>query len=630
MIEQPKISTEAFKNQKSNNIKCILVAVLLTSLNLAARAQTEIAEKDDTLRHTLPKENFYDRNPSSRWIRELKNVIIIPPKTESPADSFNIQSSNNMYFELEGRIIARIRVIRLKPFGASVTDSVAGNVNWAGKAGNTLHVTTADFVVRNALMFSEGDVINSTDLAYSERFLRSQKFINDARVTAIPLDNDLAEVIVVVQDNFPYSVNFGTNMATNANFAINNYNFIGSGLEIRGGAFVDSKKDRLMGYEAKLRLPNIGHSFISISADYLDRYENQRYGLAIEREFYAPTTRYAGHLILYNAKTRVRYFDPDGGKYPVITPINISYNHAEAWIGRSFLIDKNNFSKQHTNITASLAAQHIRFIDRPEKAAEKYYRFQNRTTVLTSLEYSHHSFYKANMIYNFGPTEDIPYGYKMSVTGGKEINEMYNRPYFGANFSAGYFIPKVGYLSGEIAYGTFYRKGTEQGVADAELNYFTNLYVLGNFRQRTFLNLQYTRQLYNRLEDKLIIDGEHGIPGFRNDSVLGRHRLNFSVSHDFFAPREWYGFRFVIYTFAYLSWLGEYDRPIMFSTLYSSFGLGLRVRNNRLVFNTLQIQLAYFPNIPDKSRFRYIQMSGASVLQARDFKPKAPEVMPLY
>jgi hemolysin activation/secretion protein len=210
------------------------------------------------------------------------------------------------------------------------------------------------------------------------------------------------------------------------------------------------------------------------------------------------------------------------------------------------------------------------------------------------------------------------------------MNEMYNRPYLGAIFSTGYFVPKFGYLSGAVSSGTFFKNGADQGLFDLQLNYFTPLYVIYKFRLRTFINGQYTRQLYNRLNDQLIIDDDHGIPGFRNDSILGRHRFNLSVEQDFFNPWTLFGFRFVWYGFAHFSLLGGYDEPIILSNLYSSFGVGVRIRNNRLIFNTLQIQFAYFPNIPKNSRFRYVHFSSETVLQPRDFKPRAPEVIPLY
>ena len=606
-------------------IRFVCVAVLLMFRSFVSTAQINHSEKADTVHKMKPN----NTNPSSRWIRELKNVIIVSPKNESAVDSFNIQSPSNIYINTEGRTITGIRIVRLKPFGTSVTDSVTRNMNWPGKAGNAIHVNTNEFIIRNALMFSEGEQVSSIRLAYSERYLRSLRYIDDARVIAVPISDDEAEVIVVVQDVFPYSVGLGSDFSSRVNYSIANRNIIGLGVELSAEAFMDSRKDHLMGYETMLRLPNIGHSFVSFQADYLDRYENQRYGFTLRRDFYAPTTKYAGHLILYNARTPVRYYDPILQSRSII-PITIRYQHLDAWLGRSFQIDKNLPNNQRNNITLSLGVQKMRFVDRPESSEELYYRFQNRTTYLASFTYSQQAFYKTNLIYNFGRTEDIPYGYLFSIVGGKEVNEMYNRPYIGANFSSGYFIPKLGYLSGAVSYGSFFRNGPEQGIIDFELNYFTNLYVLDRFKQRTFINGQYTRQLHNPFNDQLVIDGEHGIPGFRNDSVLGRHRFNLSVEQDLFTPWDFYGFSNVLYAFAYLSWLGGYDKHIILSHLYSSFGIGIRIRNNRLIFNTLQIQFAYFPNIPKNSNFRYIQFSSETVLQPRDFMPKAPDVMPLY
>ena len=607
----------------------VCITILLISHVFPSTAQTNRSGKADSLDHTQPTENFYDWTPSSRWIRELKNVIIVSPKNESAADTFNIQSPSNIYLEAEGRTITAIRIVRLKPFGVSVTDSVVRDINWMGKIGNAIHITTREFVIRNALMFKEGDVIDSYKLADTERYLRSFAYINDARVTVIPVSDDQAEVVVVVQDVLPYSADFGTNFSSQANVAITNRDILGTGVEFRAGAFINSDKDRLMGYEATMRLPHIGRSFISFQADYLDRYENQRYGFTLNRDFYAPSTQYAGHLTYYHARTPVRYSHPDVANKG-IDPITINYHHLDVWIGRSFQLDKNPLNKQRKNITASLGAQNIRFDDRPENSKNHYYQFQNRTTYLASLTYSQQAYYKTNLIYNFGRTEDIPYGYLLSVIGGKEINELYNRPYIGTNVAAGYFISKLGYISGVASWGTFLREGTDQGIVDFGLNYFTNLYVLGNFRHRTFINGQYTRQLSNQLKDQLIIDGDFGIPGFRNDSVLGRHRFNLSIEHDSFTPWNLYGFHFVVYAFAYLSWLGDYDKPIMLSSLYSSFGIGVRIRNNRLIISTLQIQFAYFPNIPEYSRFRYITFSRERVLQPRDYMPKAPEIIPLY
>jgi len=611
------------------------IGILMMSQSFVSIAQTN----GDSLSQIQPKESIYDRDISSRWIRELRNVIIVSPRNETLKDTFNVESPGKIYLGTEGLTITNIRIIRLNPFGASVSDiadniadydkyGMNSNLNWVSRAGNAIHVNTGEFIIRNVLLFKEGDKINSLELAYSERYLRSMRYINDARVNAIPVSENEAEVIVVVHDILPYSGTFESDFLSRANFSITNRNIVGLGIEMRAGVFLDTKKDHLMGYQGLLRISNIGNSFISFQADYIDKYENQRYGFTLSREFYAPSTKYAGHIVAFNARTPVRYSDPSG-KYIFDTPINIRYHYIDVWLGRSFQMKNIAFNKQQKNITISIAAQKMHFIDRPEKSEELSYKFQNRNTYLASFTYSQKSFYKSNLIYNFGRTEDIPYGYTWSVISGKEVNEKYNRPYFGANFSSGYFIPSFGYLSGAVAFGTFFHDGADQGLMDIQMNYFTPLYIMGKNRLRTFVNGQYTKQLNNRLEDKLMIDDELGIPGFRNDSVFGRHRLNLSMEQDFFHSWNIYGFRMVTYGFVHFSWLGGYDKPIILSSLYSSFGIGFRIRNNRLVINTLQIQFAYFPNIPKNSKFRYIDFSTETVLQPRDFKPRAPEVIPL-
>ncbi len=608
---------------------CCCVFLLTVFPNSDAHAQKRTKTKADT---TVHRNGFIEvlRIAGRGAVREIKNIIIVPPKNGSAADTFNVESPEKIYLGTTGHIIDKIRIIRLKPFGTSVTeDTVPRNLSWLGRAGNTVHVNTREFIIRNALLFREGDLVSAFKLADSERFLRELRYIDDARIIAIPVSEDHAEVVVLVQDIFPYAVSFGTNFASNANFSVTNRNILGVGVELKAGSFIDSRKDRLMGYEGMLRVQNIGHTFITFQADYLDRYENKRLGFMFTRDFYAPTTKYAGHLSFYDSQVPVNFNHPEVPD-PLTYPILVRFNYTDVWLGRSFLINKNPFNKQRNNITVSLGAQRTYFIDRPENSQSLYYKFQNRTTLLSSLTYSQQAYYTANYIYNYGRTEDIPYGYLASVVAGKEFNELYDRPYIGANFSAGYYLPKLGYLSGQAVYGTFFRKGTEQGTVSVELNYFTNLYVIGRYSQRTFINGQYTRQLDTRLDDYLIIDGDYGIPGFRNDSIMGRHRFNISAEQDLFTPWKPGGFRFVMYAFANVCWLGGYDKNILESTCYTSFGVGFRIRNNRLIFNTLQIQFAYFPNIPSNSRFRYIEFSKETVLKPRNFMPKAPAVVPLY
>ncbi|HKK42275.1 MAG TPA: hypothetical protein VJ963_07695, partial [Bacteroidales bacterium] len=63
------------------------------------------------------------------------------------------------------------------------------------------------------------------------------------------------------------------------------------------------------------------------------------------------------------------------------------------------------------------------------------------------------------------------------------------------------------------------------------------------------------------------------------------------------------------------------------STL-SSVGVGVRIRNDNLIFNTLQVRLSFFPNIPPYSQVNHFTVSGEQLLHASNFDPGPPTVLP--
>jgi hypothetical protein len=578
---------------------------------------------------------FYQQDTTSaKWIRELKNIILVSPAKESVKDTFNVISDNEQYRMMQGRIISSIRVIRLKPFGSDIDmqniDIHPDKISFLERVGNAIHINSREFVIRDALYFHEGDTVNAVKLADSERYLRSLHYINDARISAVPIGEQNAEIVVITQDGLPYGVDMNYDFNSQGNFALSNRNIFGWGLNIKAGLYMNTDREEKWGTEVEAALHNIARSHISIDAIYRNRFKNEKLGMVLNRDFRTPNTKYAGNLTAYTEQMEMNYSNPDTS-YTLINPVIVRLNHLDGWLGRSFLISSNASGVMHNNITVAIRAQQTHFLKRPENSQTFYYQFQNRTVYLASLSFSRQGYYETSLIYNYGRTEDIPRGFLLSIVGGKEHNEQYNRPYMGVNASMGQFIPWLGYLSGSAAYGTFiYDKRPQQGSLDYAINYFSNLFVTGSFKQRFFVNAQISRQLDTQNLEYLKINGNTGIPGFRNDSVYGRRRVNLSMEHNLFTPWDIYGFRMVWYFFANFSWLGGYDKPLLERTLYTSFGFGVRIRNNRLIINTIQLRFAYFPHLPSNSRFDYFTFSKETLLNPRNFSSKAPEIIKLY
>jgi hypothetical protein len=66
----------------------------------------------------------------------------------------------------------------------------------------------------------------------------------------------------------------------------------------------------------------------------------------------------------------------------------------------------------------------------------------------------------------------------------------------------------------------------------------------------------------------------------------------------FFLPANFYGFRFAAYGFADLGWLSPAQNAFQSGRLVSEVGLGVRMRNESLSFNTISLHIGYLSDVP--------------------------------
>ena len=60
----------------------------------------------------------------------------------------------------------------------------------------------------------------------------------------------------------------------------------------------------------------------------------------------------------------------------------------------------------------------------------------------------------------------------------------------------------------------------------------------------------------------------------------------------------------------------------------SAIGLGIRIRNDNLVINTLQFRLGFYPNFPLYSSVNHFVVSGEQLLKPKTFDPGPPSIIP--
>src|SRR5450759_1090002 len=120
------------------------------------------------------------------------------------------------------------------------------------------------------------------------------------------------------------------------------------------------------------------------------------------------------------------------------------------------------------------------------------------------------------------------------------------------------------------------------------MKYFSNLVRVKNFMIRNFVNINYTRGFARYTDERLTFSHENGFSGFTNDTVSGTQRVICSLESVIFSPLNFYGFRFAFFGFADISFIAETNQLMSNGNTLSAIGLGIRIRNDNLVINTLQ------------------------------------------
>jgi len=542
-------------------------------------------------------------------------VVISPPATETKKISV---TSDESYLRYTGRRIRNIKIIRLDVFGTNIYNPAYVSSVKTNNLLNKTHVNTSERIIRKNMLFSAGDTISPLTLSDNERILRELPFINDARIMVVPVSDEEADIIVVTKDVYSLGAQYDYGGLKRGTLSIFEKNILGSGHEFGIKIPFDSNKPESPGIGGNYTVNNLWKSFINLKVDYMTGLGTTTYGASLDREFVSAETKYAGGILV-----RQMYTTTNLDTMPV--PVPLKYNLQDYWIARSFLVNRESV----TRIIIGTRYLNNNVFSKPDIQPETYYSLQRYQFYLASAALSVQKYYKTSLIYGYGRTEDIPYGGLIRFTAGREFNEFKDRTYMGTDISAGKSFPKLGYFYASVAVAGFLRGGsTEQGIFSSHLNYFTNLLPVGRYRSRSFINIDYSRGIGRYSDEHLSFIETNGFTGFRNDSINGTQRFTVSLESVLFSPSNYHGFRFAFFGFSDLGLLSRSNNISGKDITLISLGIGLRIRNDNLLFNTLQIRLAFFPNPPVYSRINNLTVSGEQLLKPDNFDAGKPLIIP--
>ena len=560
----------------------------------------EILAQDTTLvippsRSEQDSVQFYSKlknlRAKSKFLALMYDLLIVDPHTDTLTSPKN--QLLHEYESMDGKIIRKINIQVLDVFGTSIYNSQKKANNILERFGNSVHIETRPFIVKNILLFSENTEVTSGLLYESERLLRKQRFILDARLKPYLIGNDSVDIDVVVQDLWSITPELMFDPFMPQGFLeLQDVNFLGTG---QTGFYRFQFRN-----DSVLFIRNAGSYYIpNIKSTYIDGEFRFKYDenihmaeLNFKRPFFSPITRTAYGITINRSNVLTEIWENEKLKERIF----LGSTTFDKWIARSFyVVPKQHplYDKTKWVIGLRLKSLHA---NNTENRVSNYY---SSYLLLGESGFSYRNYYKDRLLYQYGRTEDVAEGLLTKIIYGIEWSRFNPRYYLGTHIKLGKHLGKFGYWAVDAGIGQFFQ-GNKQydGSLLTRCLYFSDLIQLGRWKNRFFSQINYTKAL-NMAHDRFVyLNNDDGLRAFDNPFLRGKDKLIIKLHIIMFSPYHLVGFRFAGIIFSDLALLSDFQRPLLKSPVYKSLGFGITLRNDRLFFQTLEIVFSFTPDFP--------------------------------
>ncbi|MGH8496516.1 MAG: hypothetical protein ACREVN_10325 [Gammaproteobacteria bacterium] len=162
------------------------------------------------------------------------------------------------------------------------------------RLANRLHVPTRPSVILAQLLFESGDVYSKRLLMESERILRANGYIYDARICPVRYEGSVVDIAVVTRDVWTLTPDIGFTREGGENesrIGFEEANVLGTGISI--GAVRNVEVDR-SSTSFLYSDPHVAGSWVQLGFIITESSDGEALGLDVERPFYAMDARNSG------------------------------------------------------------------------------------------------------------------------------------------------------------------------------------------------------------------------------------------------------------------------------------------------------------------------------------------------
>ena len=264
--------------------------------------------------------------------------------------------------------------------------------------GNSIHLKTKEFTIRNLLLFRKNSLCDSLLLKESERLIRSQRYIREVVVTPIFLGStsDSIDIKVRVLDSWTL-IPTGSLSSSKSSIKLTERNIFGLGHQISGeigNQFSPSEKAIFGNYT----INNVLNTFIRFDLEYSNDFDNDsKRKVSLNRPFYSVFTKNAGGLSFENTMFTEQFPVSDSLVY-----VPTKFEFQEYWYGRAFRLNKKIVKDNiYTNLIAAINFNRKAILRKPDETLDTSSFFASEKNIIGYVGLSKQRFYQDKFIFNY-------------------------------------------------------------------------------------------------------------------------------------------------------------------------------------------------------------------------------------
>ncbi len=453
---------------------------------------------------------------------------------------------------------------------------------WLYRWANRLHVVTRDRVIRDQLLFEEGDAYSSRLLEETERIVRSNRFIYDARVEPIKHENGIVDVKITTQDVWSLTPDISFSRSGGENrtaIGIEETNLLGRGQLLRL-KWIDSVDRTSTQFDFEDR--NLGSSWVSMFLRLADNSDGESQLLSVIRPFHALDARWSagGWISSDDRRTALYRLGDEAAEYRHQRDYATGFAGRSAglrngWVRRwtaGYVFDDNRFSVAKDPTLPAVIPEDRRLV----------YPF-------LGLEILQDKFSTTSNTNQIGRTEDFFLGTRFAASVGwadESLGSDRDALIVSATLNLGFgSLDKTALLLTGMTSGR--REGGDSKNATTSIH--AGLYHRQSEKRLFFMQLSGTAGHDLDLDNPVQLGGKSGLRGYPLRYQTGDSRMLFSIEQRYFT--DWYPWRLFRVGGAIFADIGRTwgDNPIgeQHFGWMKDIGFGLRLAPTRFSTNKI-------------------------------------------